>query len=169
MMVVGDAGYQTSPINGGGIDLSMLGGEIAGRVASEAIGRDDVSEQALWQYNREYMTKFGKDQGLQDIFRMFLQGLRNDEINYGLKKGLLEDEELGYMFGAGEFSMDVMRKLPKAIGCLRRPALLARAWKAIRLGRRMLKSYASYPDAEGLSLWKRHVNSIYDEARGLIN
>jgi digeranylgeranylglycerophospholipid reductase len=169
MMVVGDAGYQTSPINGGGIDLSMLGGEIAGRVASEAIGRDDVSEQSLWQYNREYMTKFGKDQGLQDIFRLFLQGLRNDEINYGLKKGLLEEEELGYMFGAGEFSMDVMRKLPKAIACLRRPALLARAWKAIRLGRKMLKFYVSYPDTEGLALWKRHVNSIYSEAQGLIN
>jgi digeranylgeranylglycerophospholipid reductase len=169
VMVVGDAGYQTSPINGGGIDMSMLGGEIAGRVAAQAIGKNDVSKQALWQYNREYMTKIGKDQALQDVFRLFLQGLRNDEINYGLKKGLLEDEELGYMFGAGEFSMDVMRKLPKAIACLRKPALLARAWKVIRLGRRMLKAYATYPAPDGLSFWKNQVNSIYSEALRLIN
>ncbi len=169
IMVVGDAGYQTSPINGGGIDMSMLGGEIAGRIAAQAIGKNDVSERTLWQYNREYMTKYGKDQALQDIFRLLLQGLRNEDINYGLKKGLLEDEELGYMFGAGEFSMDVMRKLPKAIACLRKPTLLSRAWKAIRLGRRMLQAYANYPGPEGLASWKSHVTAVYNEALGLIN
>lgn len=169
IMIVGDAGYQTSPINGGGIDMSMLGGEIAGRIAAKAIGENNVTAEALWSYNREYMTKYGKDQALQDIFRLLLQGLRNDDINYGLKKGLLEDEELGYMFGAGEFSMDVMKKLPKAIACMRKPRLLARAWKAIRLGRRMLRAYAEYPAPEGLPFWKSRVNAIYNEAVGLIN
>jgi len=81
----------------------------------------------------------------------------------------LEDEELGYMFGAGEFSMDVMRKLPKAIACMRKPGLLVRAWKAIRLGRRMLEAYADYPAPEGLAFWKNRVNAIYNEAVGLIN
>ncbi len=169
VMVVGDAGYQTSPINGGGIDFSMLAGEIAGRVAAEAISRGDVSEHALWQYNREYMRKFGKEQALQDVLRLLLQGLSNEEINYGLKKGLLEDKELGYMFGAGEFSMNVMRKLPRALACLRKPSLLVKAWRAIRLGRRMLQAYAEYPTPEGLALWRARVDVIYREALGLIN
>ncbi len=169
IMVVGDAGFQTSPINGGGIDLSMIGGEIAGRVAAGAIEAGDLSQNGLWQYNREYMQKFGKEQALQDIFRLLLQGLGNDEINYGLKKGLLEDEELGYMFGAGEFSMDIMRKLPKAIACLRKPSLLMKAWRAIRLGRRMVQTYSNYPSPAGLASWKERVNAIYREALGLIN
>ena len=169
IMIVGDAGYQTSPINGGGIDMSMLGGEIAGRVAAKAIAENNVSAEALWKYNHEYMTKFGKDQALLDVFRLLLQGLTNDDINYGLKRGLLEDEEFGYMFGAGEFSMDVMRKLPKAIACMLKPRLLAKAWKAIRLGRKMLNTYTNYPDPEGLTFWKSRVNAIYNEALGLIN
>lgn len=169
VMVVGDAGYQTSPINGGGIDFSMLAGEMAGRVAADAISRGDVSENGLWQYNREYMQKFGKDQALQDVLRLLLQGLSNDEINYGLRKGLLEEEELGYMFGAGEFSMNIMRKLPRALACLARPSLLAKAWRALRLGRRMLQAYGEYPSPEGLATWSTRVNAIYREALGLIN
>lgn len=169
IMIVGDAGYQTSPINGGGIDLSMIGGEIAGRIAAEAIGKGNVSQSALWEYNREYMQKLGREQALQDVFRLLLQGLGNDEINYGLKRGLLEDEELGYMFGAGEFSMDILRKLPKALACLGKPFLLAKAWRAIRLGRRMLQAYAEYPSPEGLASWKDHVNKIYHDALSLIN
>ncbi len=169
LMIVGDAGYQTSPINGGGIDLSMLGGEIVGRVAAKGIELGDVSERALWQYNREYMQKFGKDQALQDILRLLLQGLSNEEINYGLRKGLFEDEELGYMFGAGEFSMNIMSKLPKALTCLGRPSLLAKAWRAIRLGRRMMQAYINYPSPDQLDVWKGQVNEIYRGALRLIS
>lgn len=169
VMVVGDAGYQTSPINGGGIDLSMLGGEIAGRVAAKAIELGDVSRNGLWQYNHEYMSKFGKDQGLMDILRLMLQGLTNDQINYGLRRGLLEERELGYMFGAGEFSFSIAGKLPNALTCLTKPALLAKAWKAIRLARRMYNAYVSYPSPRELEEWRGKVNSIYREALSLIN
>ena len=44
--------------------------------------RDDVSRRGLWQYNIDYMKGYGAKQAGLDIFRIFIQEITNDELNY---------------------------------------------------------------------------------------
>lgn len=54
LMLVGDAAHQANPISGGGIVLGMLAAKIAGRVAAEAVKANDVSENKLSEYQKEW-------------------------------------------------------------------------------------------------------------------
>jgi len=58
IMLVGDAAGHTHPITGAGILNAVIGGEIAGRIASEAAARDDLSY--LQHYEVEWRKIFGE-------------------------------------------------------------------------------------------------------------
>jgi flavin-dependent dehydrogenase len=55
---VGDAACHAHPISGAGILNAVVGGEIAGRVASEAIRRGDLDH--LKNYEIEWRETFGE-------------------------------------------------------------------------------------------------------------
>jgi len=59
IMLVGDAAHQSNPLTGGGIIQSILAGEMAGRVAAEAIHDNDTSEKRLAQYVQEWDRENG--------------------------------------------------------------------------------------------------------------
>jgi digeranylgeranylglycerophospholipid reductase len=61
LMLVGDAAHQANPISGGGIVTAMIAGQIAGRVAAQAIREQDVSEKRLEQYATEWNKVEGKN------------------------------------------------------------------------------------------------------------
>ena len=61
-MIVGDAARQVNPITGGGIVQAMVGGELAGRTAAEAIKSGDVSRKALKAYDKAWMNALGNTQ-----------------------------------------------------------------------------------------------------------
>lgn len=96
VLIVGDAARQVNALTGGGIDSSMRAGNIAGKVAAEAVASGDVSEKRLSEYDkrwRELMSKKldrylkGKnvlvdltDDDLDNLART-LQGAKFDEIS----------------------------------------------------------------------------------------
>jgi len=61
LMLVGDAAFQINPLTGGGIINSMIAGEIAGRVAAEAVQEGNVSAKRLAVYQKEWYKKEGKN------------------------------------------------------------------------------------------------------------
>jgi len=61
LMLVGDAAHQINPMTGGGITTAMIAGQIAGRVASEAIANGNVSEKKLERYPKEWHEAEGKN------------------------------------------------------------------------------------------------------------
>ena len=58
IMLVGDAAGQTHPITGGGIVPAVICGKIAGKVAAQAIQKDDIG--ILLNYEKEWKDIFGK-------------------------------------------------------------------------------------------------------------
>ncbi len=61
VMLVGDAARHADPITGGGIANAMKAGYYAGKVASEAIRREDFSAKFLRKYDELWKNDFGKD------------------------------------------------------------------------------------------------------------
>jgi len=60
-MLVGDAAFQINPLTGAGILNGMIAGEIAGKVAVEAIKQGDVSEKRLSEYQKIWHKREGKN------------------------------------------------------------------------------------------------------------
>jgi flavin-dependent dehydrogenase len=90
--VVGDAAWMPRPIDAGGISPSIYGGTILGMVAAQAIEAGDTSEASLWRYNVEYMSTHGYPMASFEVLRRYLQTVTNEQINYGMKHFLSEDD-----------------------------------------------------------------------------
>ncbi len=77
VLLVGDAAGQTHPITGAGILNAVVAGEIAGRIASEAVARDDPAY--LSQYEIEWRETLGKSLSHAASRREFLEEHWNKE------------------------------------------------------------------------------------------
>ena len=91
-MIVGDAAWMARPIDAGGIGPAIYASIIAGSVVAEALEANDVSERGLWKYTREYMRTYGCRMASFEVLRRFLQMLNNDDLNYGMKHFLNQDD-----------------------------------------------------------------------------
>ncbi|RJP35408.1 MAG: NAD(P)/FAD-dependent oxidoreductase [Actinobacteria bacterium] len=82
LMVVGDAAFMNKPFNGEGVTSAFTACRIAADVAAEALGRDDLTREALWPYNERYF----RDQGAKFAFLTAVMpavvSLSPDEIDF---------------------------------------------------------------------------------------
>ncbi|MFQ6124010.1 MAG: geranylgeranyl reductase family protein [Candidatus Heimdallarchaeota archaeon] len=60
IMLVGDAAGQVSPITGGGMSYGMVGGQLAGKTAAEALDHADTSGTFLLRYTEKWLDIFGE-------------------------------------------------------------------------------------------------------------
>ncbi len=97
-MGAGDSMSMANPISAGGIGPAMVSGVLAGEIAGEAIRENKISMEHLWKYNTKYNEVYGSKTAALEIFRVYLQSLNNDLINYGMEHFLTpkEAEELSY-------------------------------------------------------------------------
>jgi flavin-dependent dehydrogenase len=84
-MLVGDSAWMPKPLDAGGIGPAIIAATIAGKDAVEAIQAGDTSEKGLWQYNKHFIDDYGYKTAGLEVFRRMLQGLTNEQINYGMK------------------------------------------------------------------------------------
>lgn len=92
LALVGDAAWLPRPLDAGGIGPSMYASVILGKVVVQCLQANDFSQEALWGYNVEYMTTHGYQMASFEVLRRYLQTLTNDQINYGMKHFLSEDD-----------------------------------------------------------------------------
>jgi len=90
--VVGDAAWMPRPIDAGGISPSIYGGTILGKVVAQALEAGDTSEASLWKYDVEYMNTHGYPMASFEVLRRYLQTVTNEQINYGMKHFLSEED-----------------------------------------------------------------------------
>jgi flavin-dependent dehydrogenase len=67
-LLIGDAANLVDPINGEGIHTALESGQIAARVADEALRADDLSATFLARYDRRWQAAFGLDLRIADLF-----------------------------------------------------------------------------------------------------
>ncbi len=168
LLIVGDAACQVNPIHGGGIGSSMMGGTKAGEVISEALERGDTSREAMWSYNGKFMEVYGAKQAGLDIFRMLLQRLSNEEMNYGMEHHLITDEDLLKTSLGEDVKLNITektRRIFKGIGSM---SLLRKLNSTANLMKKIKSLYRNYPSSpEGFGEWKEKVNLIIEKAKRL--
>ncbi|MEM2552225.1 MAG: geranylgeranyl hydrogenase, partial [Sulfolobales archaeon] len=165
IMVIGDAAYTVNPVHGGGKGSGMLAAKAASIALAKASEIGDYSAKGLWTMNKLYIDYYGAKQASLDIFRIFLQKLSDDDIEYGLRKRILKESDLyeTSITGVIKNKRSVFDKLGRVIAGLGRPSLLAKLIVAAEYMDKMKKLYEEYPDTpEKLGEWMYRVNSLYE-------
>ncbi len=91
-MGAGDSMVMPNPLSAGGIGPALISGILAGKNAAISIEAGDTSVSSLWRYNVEFNEAYGKKTAGLEGFRVYLQSLNNDVINYGVKTFLTTEE-----------------------------------------------------------------------------
>ncbi|MGY5149778.1 MAG: NAD(P)/FAD-dependent oxidoreductase [Candidatus Nitrosopumilus sp. bin_68KS] len=78
-VIVGDAAGQAKPTTAGGIFTSGMGGVYAGQAISKFLKTNDKSD--LEEYQKKWMSRFGKEFEKQSLARKILERLDNNTIN----------------------------------------------------------------------------------------
>jgi digeranylgeranylglycerophospholipid reductase len=126
ILAVGGAAGQFCPLSGQGLRYAMNCGEIAGKVAVDAVTEEDVSKKALSEYDRIWRSDFGWEfkackllqsslsvaqdekmdkllkvlKGKPSLQRAFLNVFTGTRLKISLK-GLLKNSEVAEILGQG--------------------------------------------------------------------
>ncbi|HYB92904.1 MAG TPA: geranylgeranyl reductase family protein [archaeon] len=165
IIFAGDAGCLVNPIHGGGIGPSMMSGKLAAEAAAEAIENGDVSREKLWQYNINYMKSYGAKQAGLDIFRLFLQGTSDDELNYGMRHRLIKEEDILKASLIGEVRLNIGEKATRAFKGLEKIGFLNRLRLTAKEMRKMKEFYQKYPASDKLEEWQEQLNQFLSKTK----
>ncbi|MFO7834843.1 MAG: electron transfer flavoprotein, partial [Halohasta sp.] len=162
-MAVGDAAGHVNPTTGGGIPGAAKSAHWAAKRAIAAIEAGDVSEAALWEYNRDVMADFGKHFAAVDCYNIW--GTAHDveeltEIVSSVPAQHLADAMAGKDTGPMSLSLK-LRTIKDTFGHWDGLIDLARVR---RKAGELVDHYERYPTTpEGFPSWQSVRDGIMDE------
>jgi digeranylgeranylglycerophospholipid reductase len=86
LVVVGDAAHQADPLTGGGINLGMIGADMAMQVAVQALQNGEATEAALKPYEDHWKKRFGKIHTALYKVRKILTQMDQDRLDRLVEK-----------------------------------------------------------------------------------
>ena len=81
VLAVGDAAGLVKPTTGGGIYYGIVSGQIAAEVLDTALATDDLSAQALREYERRWRARFQSEFKAQQALRFVAHRMRDADID----------------------------------------------------------------------------------------
>ncbi len=166
IVVIGDAACQVNPITGGGIGPSMMGGKIAGAVITEALEKGEPNQESLWPINVRYMKTYGAKYAGLNVFRIFLQGLTNEDLNYGMRYRLIQEEDLLKAALGEDIHLNVTDATQRIFKGLGRLSFLRRLYNMAKISKRVKHLYNEYPDSpKKMPEWKARGQELFEEAK----
>jgi len=127
VMLVGDAAGHAKPTSGGGIYIGTSCGRLAGDVAAEAIGADDVSARRLDAYERRWRARFERELTFGYLAHRALCRLSDDDLDRVFQT-VTEDEALMAILSE-HGDIDYTSWVAQAL--VKRPALWRRLMSAV--------------------------------------
>jgi flavin-dependent dehydrogenase len=153
-MGAGDSMAMPNPISAGGIGPALVSGILAGRDAAEAVSKGNVSMEGLWKYNLDFNESYGKKTAGLEVFRIYLQSLNNDIINYGMKNFLSTKEAVALSYGNTP-DLSLAAKFKMVLKGASNIGAFANLVYAVKEMRTLNAIYEKYPkDPEAFKAWR---------------
>jgi len=164
--LVGDAAWMPRPIDAGGIGPCIYASVILGKAIAASLEAKDSSEVGLWSYNVEYMRFYGFQMSSFEILRSYLQTLTNDEISYGMKHFLSEDDVAQITRRQHpEFDRVRMFNPMMWLSILSEPTLASNLRFTAKKSELLINHNLAYPEKpEGWAEWKKGLVREMNEA-----
>jgi len=156
-MSAGDAAGHVNPTNGEGISGAAKAGNWAGSVAADAVGEGDVSEAALWGYNRAVQASFGRGHAALDLYNILGTAHETAEIT-ALIDGLPGQQLFDIITDRGRFSPKLRELVSLGaktlVGTRGNWGLLYEAYKVNTLADEIKSVYRDFPTSpDGFEAW----------------
>ncbi|MDE1767913.1 MAG: FAD-dependent oxidoreductase [Candidatus Micrarchaeota archaeon] len=164
-MGAGDSMAMPNPISAGGIGPAMSSGAIVGKIAAQAVAANDASLEFLWRYNLRFNEIYGNKTAGLEVFRIYLQSLNNDLINYGMAKFLTEEEAVDISYGRIP-EITIASTFQKVLSGISNINAFKNLLFAVKRMKEMNALYERYPETPAqFDAWKREVNSKMHEVK----
>lgn len=162
-MAVGDAAAHVNPATGGGIGGAAKAGHWAAKAAIEAIAMDDISEQALWDYNHKVMTGFGSRFAVIDLYNIW--GTAYDIETLSEIVASLPGQQLAdAVGGSGTPSMGLGLKLKTIASTFGHWSELYELYQIRKIANRLADHYTVFPTkSESFHQWQRKRDAIMSD------
>jgi len=163
---IGDNAFTVNPVHGGGMGYAMFAAYNASIAIKEAFEKGDFLAKGLWYTNTGYMRSLGAKQASLDIFRMFLQMMSNDDIEFGLKNKIMREEDMYETSVTGDLKADlsILDKLSIVLKTIGRPSLLMKLRTVGKYMSQAKEIYRRYPESpEDLNTWIKEVEELYSK------
>jgi flavin-dependent dehydrogenase len=161
----GDSVAMPNPVSAGGIGSAMIAGILAGQTAADAVQSGDTGIGRLWKYNLRYNELYGSKTAALEVFRVYLQSLNNDLINYGMSHFVtkVEAEQLAYGLIP---EMSVMEKFQKVMSGVANINAFKNLLFTVGKMKRLNALYKEYPkDARSFRAWNEAVARELQEVK----
>ncbi len=164
-MGAGDSMSMPNPVSAGGIGPAIDAGVLAGKTAAEAIQANDTSMKFLWKYNLRFNEQYGNKTGALEIFRIYLQSLNNDLLNYGMEHFLTPEEAEQIAYGQiPEVNIGSLAK--KIVSGVANIKAFKNLIYTVKKMKKMLELYAKYPQTpEQFDSWSKSVYAEIEEMK----
>jgi flavin-dependent dehydrogenase len=163
-MLVGDSAWMPKPLDAGGIGPAIIAATIAGKDAVEAIQANDTSERSLWKYNKHFINDYGYKTAGLEVFRRMLQGLTNDQINYGMKH-FLSKMDIDKITKGEHPEFGTVDKLGMMIRGAMNKKLADDLRYCASINKKLTDHYYNYPETpEGFTAWSTTLHGMLTKA-----
>jgi flavin-dependent dehydrogenase len=161
-MIVGDSAWMPKPLDAGGIGPAIIAATIAGKHAVNAIQAGDVSEVGLWDYNKDFVNEYGYKTAGLEVFRRMLQGLSNEQINYGMKH-FLSRLDVEKITNGEHPEFGLVGKISLVLASAMNKKLAASLKHTAEVNSVLVKHYSEYPEnPEGFIEWQNILMHILE-------
>lgn len=167
--VVGDAAYTVNPVHGGGKGSAMVSSNCVSDAILEAVETGRFDAEGLWRANICYMNSYGVKQAVLDVFRLFLQELPDEDIDFGMSRKIIREEDLNILSLRGDLELSVVDKAMRFLAGLSRPSLLFKLKNVSEYMNRIRNLYENYPQTPAdLPRWASRVRSVLSEYKSKV-
>lgn len=164
-MGAGDSMAMPNPISAGGIGPSMVAGVLAGENAVRAINNGDVSTTGLWRYNLDFNEAYGKKTAGLEVFRVYLQSLNNDVLNYGIRTFVTAKEAEQLSYGLVP-ELNLATKFRMVLKGASNVTAFSNLMYAVKKMKELNALYNKYPQSpDGFLEWRGAVESTMKDAK----
>ena len=166
-MSVGDAAGHVNPTTGGGIPGAAKAGHWAADVAADAITGGEPTEEALWAYNHQVQTDFGKRFAAMDLYNIFGSAHDVDELT-DIVTSLPGQAILDIMGKKGELTLSLPEKIKTvattAVNSRGHWDTLYQAYQTNKLASKIKNLYSNYPTGpDEFAAWRNERDALMDE------
>lgn len=167
--VIGDAAYTVNPVHGGGKGSAMVSASCVSKAVVEGMETGRVDAESLWNANLCYMSNYGVKQAVLNVFRLFLQELSDEDIEFGMSRRIIREEDLNTLSLKGYLELSVIDKAHRILAGLRRPSLLLKLKTVSEYMSKVRVLYESYPQSpRELPMWSQRVKNLLSEYRARV-
>ena len=152
---VGDSAFMTTPMNGMGIDLSMLAGELLSVVVN-SLGEAPCTTESLWIYNRDFHALYGGDTAKNEGLKNAILSLPSVGVDFLFEAEVIQSSDLA---GAGK-NTKLSALLGKFARGIRQPSYFFALIKGLIKGSKASGLYKKAPAVYSASAVKEWSDEI---------